>query len=208
MSSNRSGFACLSNSRMPRDSNWNTAVASACFSRSNTPESSSGICVMSSKAAPSARASLIAATVQSMIVSVFSPRKSNLTRPARSTSSLSNCDTAPVLASSTYSGTKSVSFDGAMTTPPACRPTLRTMPSSLYAMSMISPTSSLSAMKSRSSDVSATARSSVIPTSNGINFESRSARPYGFPWTRATSRTTAFAAMVPNVAIWLTDSWP
>jgi hypothetical protein len=53
--------------------------------------SSSGSAVMSSGASPSrARRALIAFTAQSMIVSVRRPRKSNLTRPTASTSSLSN----------------------------------------------------------------------------------------------------------------------
>ncbi len=67
---------------------------SVCGARVRTPcGSSSGSRSISSAAVPSARASLIAVTVQSMIVSVLRPRKSNFTSPARSTSSLSNCET-------------------------------------------------------------------------------------------------------------------
>jgi hypothetical protein len=63
-----------------------------------------------------------------MMVSVRKPKKSNLTSPAASTSSLSNCVTGVVLPSSQYRGVKSVSTDGAMTTPPACVPALRARP--------------------------------------------------------------------------------
>ena len=46
-------------------------------------------------------------------------------------------------------GKKSVSLVGAITTPPACLPTLRTTPSSLRAISQISAASSSTLMKSR-----------------------------------------------------------
>ena len=81
-------------------------------------------------------------TAQSMIVSVRRPRKSNFTRPAASTSSLSNCVTTLLPLSSQNSGAKSVSTDGAMTTPPACMPALRTRPSSDIAMSSMARVSS------------------------------------------------------------------
>src|SRR6188768_1712731 len=73
---------------------------------------------------------------RSMTVSVRRPRKSNFTRPAASTSSLSNCVTTLPPLSSAYSGANSVSFDGAITTPPACMPALRVRPSSERARSM------------------------------------------------------------------------
>ena len=47
-----------------------------------------------------ARAALMSRTAQSMMVSVRKPRKSNLTRPAASTSSLSNWVTGVELPSS------------------------------------------------------------------------------------------------------------
>ena len=55
--------------------------------------------------------------------------------------------------------------------------TFRTIPSSLYAMSMISATSSSLPMRSRSSATCATALSRVMPTSKGMSLESRSASP-------------------------------
>ena len=45
------------------------------------------------------------------------------------------------------------------------------------------------------------ALSNVIPGIKGIIFEILSPRAYGFPSALDTSRTTALAAMVPNVAI-------
>ena len=71
---------------------------------------------------------------------------------------------------------------------------------------MISAASSSRSMNSRNSDSWSTAFSKVMPTSNGIIFESRSAKPKGLSWARATSRTTRRAAIVPKVTIWLTAS--
>ena len=65
------------------------------------------------------------------MVSVVRPRKSNFTRPIASTSSLSSCEMTLTAPSAEYSGQKSVSRPGAISTPPACMPTLRTRPSSL-----------------------------------------------------------------------------
>ena len=65
-----------------------------------------------------------------MMVRVRRPRKSNFTRPAASTSSLSNWVTSPPPSSSQAIGEKSVSLVGAITTPPACLPVPRVMPSS------------------------------------------------------------------------------
>ena len=64
-------------------------------------------------------------SVQSRMVSVVRPRKSNFTKPTASTSSLSSCDTALSEPDAVYSGQKSVSLPGAINTPPACMPTLR-----------------------------------------------------------------------------------
>src|SRR3972149_6063090 len=58
------------------------------------------------------------ATVHSSTVSVVSPRKSNFTRPIASTSSLSSWDTTFCDPSAAYSGQKSGSLPGAMSTPP------------------------------------------------------------------------------------------
>ena len=87
----------------------------------------------------------MAFTAQSMMVSVRRPRKSNLTSPIASTSSLSNWVTTfstPSPCDSQYSGTKSVSTEGAMTTPLALRPALRVRSSSERARSTSSRTAS------------------------------------------------------------------
>ncbi len=78
----------------------------------------------------------------SRMVSVARPRKSNLTRPIASTSSLSYWLTAESLPGCWYSGQKSVSLPGAISTPPACMPTLRVMPSSFCASASSVRTSS------------------------------------------------------------------
>jgi hypothetical protein len=82
-----------------------------------------------------ARPAFTVAMAQERMVSVRSPRKSNLTRPAASTSSLSNWVMTLPPPGSQYSGVKSVSTDGAITTPPACLPALRVRPSSERARS-------------------------------------------------------------------------
>ena len=84
------------------------------------------------------------------MVSVASPRKSNLTRPTDSTSSLSYWLTADSLPGCWYSGQKSVSLPGAINTPPACMPTLRVRPSSFCASASRSLTSSSLASRSAS----------------------------------------------------------
>ncbi len=79
---------------MPRDSSWNTAVVCQDFSSVKVGASSIGSAAISSGASPStARIRLIVRTARSITVSVRRPRKSNFTRPAASTSSLSNCVT-------------------------------------------------------------------------------------------------------------------
>ena len=47
-----------------------------------------------------------------------------------------------------------------------------------------------------------------LPGWNGISFAMPSQNMYGRSSTRPTSRTTAFAAIVPNVAICDTESAP
>ena len=78
---------------MPRDSNWNTATVSP---RANSLVASARrraatvVDVQRRPGLSAARRALMAFTAQSMMVSVRRPRKSNLTRPIASTSSLSN----------------------------------------------------------------------------------------------------------------------
>ena len=105
----------------------------------------------------------------SITVSVFKPKKSNFTKPTASTSSLSNWVTKLDPSSSQYIGVKSVNTDGEITTPPACLPELRAIPSSFKPRSISCFTSSSSSyLVLRSSD-SSKALVRVIPKSKGIN---------------------------------------
>ena len=143
MSSKESGCSRLIRSFMPRDSNWNTAVVSDRCSISKLFLSSNGIAAISiGSKFFFARRALIISNAQLMMVKVRNPRKSNLTKPAYSTSFLSNCVTGLFPSASQYSGAKSVILVGAMTTPPACLPAFRVTPSSLRAISISALTSS------------------------------------------------------------------
>ena len=96
MSSKQSGCSRRTRSFMPRDSSWNTAVVRQDFSNAKVAASSIGSSAMSSggPCSPAAvRAASMVRTAWSITVSVRRPRKSNFTRPAASTSSLSNCVT-------------------------------------------------------------------------------------------------------------------
>ena len=145
MSSKSLGCKRLIKSFIPRDSSWNTAVVLVAFNRSKVASSSRGIVSMLTSSSPlDFLMLLIVFTAQSTIVSVRKPRKSNLTKPTASTSSLSNWLTKLEASSSQYKGVKSVSFDGEITTPPACLPALRTIPSNDFAKSISPATSSSS----------------------------------------------------------------
>jgi hypothetical protein len=99
---------------------------------------------------------------------------------------------------------------GAISTPPACMPTLRVRPSSASASDSSSRTSSSFCSRSAISGSTSRAWRSVIclPGWNGISLAMASQKRYGRSSTRPTSRTAAFAAIVPNVAICDTDSAP
>ena len=160
---------------MPRDSSWKTAVVSARLSISKVGASSSGMLSMLSGSWPlTLRTLSTISSAQSIIVSVRRPRKSNLTSPASSISFLSNCTTKPEPSSSQSSGEKSVSLVGAMTTPPACLPVPRVVPSSLSAISQISSASSSLPINSLSAGSCSIALDRVMPTSKGISLESLS----------------------------------
>ncbi len=82
----------------------------------------------------SARPRLISFTASLITVSVFKPRKSNLTSPASSTSSFANCVTSSPFCPR-QRGTYSQSGFSPMTTPAACMPVERVSPSSARAYS-------------------------------------------------------------------------
>ena len=113
------------------------------------------------------------------MVSVRRPKKSNFTKPAVSTSFLSNWVTGFLPSSSQYKGEKSVIVVGAITTPPACLPAFRVTPSSIRAISIRSFTSSSLSYTSGSCGSALNAFSSVMPGSGGISFEILSTKPYG-----------------------------
>src|SRR6266853_1964846 len=75
---------------------------------------------------------------------------------------------------SRYSGAKSVSTEGAITTPPACMPALRIRPSSERASSMRFLTSSSFWYRRLSSGSFSSAPSSVMPSSKGMSLAMRS----------------------------------
>ena len=83
----------------------------------------------------------------SITVKLRKPKKSNFTRPAASTSSLSYCATRLVPSASQSTAEKSVILPGAITTPPACLPVFLVIPSNFNAISQISLASSLSGLE-------------------------------------------------------------
>ena len=56
--------------------------------------------------------------------------------------------------------------------------------------------------------LSSSALSSVMSSAGGISLATLSTSAYGMSSTRPTSRTTAFAFIVPKVMIWATFSRP
>ena len=148
-----------------------------------------------------------------MTVKLRKPKKSNLTKPADSTSSLSYWLTRFVPSASQSTAEKSVSLLGAITTPPACLPVLRVMPSSFKPISQISLASSWSGLLglviiSLSAGSALIASAKLVPGLLGISLDNLSANPYDLPCTRATSLITPLAAIVPKVAICETASRP
>ena len=120
------GHGAAGNSRMPRDSNWNTATVSP---RANGPVTG-GVVQRQRGEVNAAASSRRARHVDRLHRPVddgerAQARKSNFTGPTASTSSLSNCVTTRPPPASQYNGAKSVSGEGAITTPPACLPALR-----------------------------------------------------------------------------------
>ena len=75
---------------MPRDSSWNTAVVLAVFNKWKVALSSIGKVAKDKGGKPSkARCLLALSRANSNMVKVRKPKKSNLTKPTASTSSLS-----------------------------------------------------------------------------------------------------------------------
>mgnify|MGYP007132072849 CR=1 FL=1 len=134
-------------------------------------------------------------TASEITVRVFSPRKSIFSRPSLPTAFMSNCTvTSP---SCSVRGTNSSSGLSVMMMPAACLPVLRTMPSSTRAWSKIRFATGLRLTSSRSSALFVIESSSVMLSSSGIIFASRSASANARLCTREMSRITIFAPSVP-----------
>ena len=88
ISSNFVGLSLFIKSLIPEDSSWKTAIVFPEESNLNTFSSLSGI-LFKSTFFDSSKSLLIDLTALSITVNVLNPRKSNLTRPIFSTSSLS-----------------------------------------------------------------------------------------------------------------------
>ena len=149
----------------------------------------------------------IFSTASFMIESVFRPRKSILIRPVDSITWPSywvqrNLCPGSFLSSATETGTQSLILSRQIMNPQACMPVPRTVPSSIFAYSMVlcSFGSGL-ASASRSSGIHFMALPRFIfkPSGNlsGISLQSQFAFSRGSFSTRATSLIEFFVAMVP-----------
>ena len=154
-----------------------------------------------------------------MTVRVVSPRKSNFTRPAASTSSLANWVMRTFSPGRWYTGTKSHSGRSAITTPAACIPAWRWSPSRAMAIcstsrevtsrpsSRVPRTVGFSIISRRRGSISIASLRVMLRTS-GTSLAIRSPSEKGSPKTRATSRSTLLAFSEPKVMICPTLFWP
>ncbi len=131
-SSNSVGLSSRRYRFMPLDSNWNTPVVSPRPSSAKVFSSSRGI---SLRLISVLYTRLIIRSASLMMVKLLRPKKSILSKPSSSICPIGNCAaTTPFCAIS--SGTYSTRLSGAITTPQACTPWLRTVPSSAIAISI------------------------------------------------------------------------
>ena len=105
-------------------------------------------------------------------------------------------------------GTYSYTGRSEITTPAACVDEWRGIPSSSFDVSISRFTRSSDSYSSRSSRLDSSADASVTSSSRGMQFATTSTSEYDIPSARPTSRTTARAAIVPNVTICATWSSP
>jgi len=141
----------------------------------------------------------------SFLIRSFMPRDSSWNtavvsaRFKRSKEGLSSNGIASILIGSLpcFSNVGLMVFNAQSTMVKVLRPTFRVIPSSFNAMVNSSRVSSSLSYNCCSWGSSSSALVSVIPTSKGISFAIRSTKPYPLPYTRPTSRTTAFAAIEP-----------
>ena len=119
----------------------------------------------------------------------------------------------PVISSgrfgSLYSGTRSIKGSSEITTAEAWTEACRVHPSRVRATPQSSPTRGSRLTCSASAGAFSSASSSVMLRGKaGTSFAIRSASPKEKPITRATSRITALAPIVPKVMMWATRSAP
>ena len=192
---------------MPADSNWNTPVVSPLRNKSYTLSSSNGILFMS----------IILPWTFLMIRNACwiterfdRPKKSILSSPSSSTCGPGYCVASGPLAE-TSSGINLTKSSGAITTPQACTPCERIVPSSRIAKSITSFAVGLvsySCFKSGSFTIASFSFTWCPITGSGTSFAILSASANGTSSTRATSRTAFFAIILPNVQILLTRPLP
>ena len=142
---------------------------------------------------------LISLTALLITVSVVSPRKSNLTSPASSTSSFANCVTSSPFWPR-QSGTYSQSGFSPMTTPAACMPVERVSPSRARAYSMIALKTGFCSWICVSLGSTSSAFSMVAGCPSiklGMLRVSSFTSANGTPITRATSLMALFADRAP-----------
>ena len=150
---------------------------------------------------------LTRSTASLMTVSVRNPRKSIFKSPSSSIVVIVNCVVMEP-SDPLESGTNSSAGFWQITTPAACMEVCLGKPSSFIHMSNRFFTCSSVSYLLRSSGFISNAFCSVIFSSFGIILASVSPKLYGRSSTRATSRITPFAAIVPKVTICTTLSAP
>ena len=151
--------------------------------------------------------SVMSLSVLWMTVRVRRPRKSILSSPMASMSSMAYCVTTSPLAP-LDSGTILCRGSGEITTPAACTEAWRDRPSRRRAVSMRCSTRGSCVCNSRSRGSSAMASSSEICRRLGTSLAMRSTSLYGKSRARPTSRRTPFASIEPKVMICATFSAP
>ena len=138
------------------------------------------------------------------------PKKSIFKRPSSSTCGPGYCVASGPFAE-TSRGINFTKSSGAITTPQACTPCERIVPSNLIAKSITSLAVGLvsySFFKSGSFTIASFSFTWCPITGSGTNFAILSASAYGTSNTRATSRTAFFAIILPKVTILLTRPLP
>ena len=146
---------------------------------------------------------LISSSALRITVKVFSPKKSNLTRPIASECFIENCVAGISERGSRYNGTNSCNGLSPITMPAACVEACRYKPSNFEAMLNIFLTKESSDIALLISSIFFCASTKVIGRagSNGTSLQILSTFPYGICKTLPTSLKAARACKVPKVII-------